>query len=52
MIMGLTTGWILTGISVAGIVGCLAGLIATFGIFSRQRKRLLEEIEDEQEGRR
>lgn len=50
--MGLAVGWILTGISAVGIIGCAAGLIVTLKSFPRQRRRLLEEIEDEQEGRR
>lgn len=50
--MGLTAGWILTGISVIGIAGCAAGLLATFRLFPGQRRRLLEEIEEEQEGGR
>ena len=50
--MGLTAGRIFTGISVIGIIGCATGLIATIKSFPRQRRRLLEEIEDEQEGRR
>lgn len=45
--MGITTGWIITGVSVLGIIGCLTGLLVTGNIFKKQRERLLEEIEKE-----
>ena len=41
------TGWIIIGISVLGIMGCILLLIATRKIFARQRKQLLETIEME-----
>jgi len=48
----LTAGWILTGIGCLGAIGCFAALIVTVKIFPRQRRQLLEEIEEAQEGRR
>ena len=51
-VVELTAGWILTIISALGIIGCLAALIATIKIFPRQRRELLEEIEEEWEGKR
>lgn len=40
-------GIILTAISAAGVIGCISGLIATAVLFPKQRKRLLEKIEEE-----
>jgi hypothetical protein len=51
-VVELTAGWILTIISALGIIGCLAALITTIKIFPRQRRELLEEIEEEWEGKR
>lgn len=44
----ITHGLILTGISILGLLGCVAALIMTAVIFPKQRKRLLEKIEQEQ----
>lgn len=48
----MIVGWILTGIGLAGAIACLAALIATGRSFARQRERLLENIEEEQEDKR
>lgn len=45
--MGITAGWIITVVSVVGIIGCIAALIASRKVFDRQRKKLLDEIETE-----
>ena len=45
--MEITTGWILIGISAAGILVCIFGLLAAGKIFAKQRKRLPEKIETE-----
>lgn len=44
----ITHGLILTGISILGLLGCVAALIVTAVIFPKQRKRLLEKIEEKQ----
>ena len=44
----ITYGLILTGISILGLLGCVAALIVTAVIFPKQGKRLREEIEQEQ----
>ncbi len=44
---GITPGIIMTAIGAAGIIGCLAGLIATAVVFPKQRKKLLQTIETE-----
>lgn len=45
--MEITAGWIMTGVSVLGIIGCLIGLLISGSIFKKQRERLLYEIEKE-----
>lgn len=45
--MEITMGWILIGVSVVGVLGCTAGLLATGKIFAKQRDRLLKKIETE-----
>ena len=45
--MEITMGWILVGMSAAGIVASLAGLLAAVKLFAKKRERLLEKIETE-----
>lgn len=45
--MKVTAGIILCGIGVAGIVITVVALIATIPLFSKQRKKLLSQIENE-----
>ena len=44
----ITHGLILTGISILGLLCCVAALIVTAVIFPKQRKRLLAKLEQEQ----
>lgn len=44
-----TTGMIIMGISILGILGCLIALIITGPVFKRQRRKLLKRIETEEE---
>lgn len=43
----ITTGLILTGISAIGILGCIIALVITGPVFKRQRRKLLNRIEEE-----
>lgn len=45
--MTITIGWMITGISVSGIIGCIVAFFALRKIFFRQRKKMLELIEAE-----
>lgn len=45
--MGITLGWVITIISVLGIVGCIVGLLVSNRIFVNQRKTMLQNIEME-----
>lgn len=42
----ITSGVILTIISAIGLISCIVGLIATITIFPKQRKKMLEKIEE------
>lgn len=43
--MELSVGWLIIGISLAGFIGCLAGLLVSGRVFRKQREHLLEQIE-------
>ena len=45
--MGLTFGWIITGIACVGIIACIIGLLVSGKIFAKQKKKLLQKIEME-----
>ena len=48
--MEITTGWILIGISAAGILVCIFGLLAAGEIILEERERGLEKKGTEKEG--
>ncbi|MCB7303951.1 hypothetical protein NE683_06260 [Bariatricus massiliensis] len=45
--MQLTSGMIMIAVSIVGNIGCIIALAATKRIFTRQRRKLLMEIEME-----
>ena len=45
--MEITTGMVIEGVSVLGVLACLVGLLVTIPMFRKQRKKLLDKIEAE-----
>lgn len=40
-------GWIYLGVSVLGVLGCMIGLATCRGRYKKQRRKLLDRIEQE-----
>lgn len=45
--MGITFGWIITGIAITGIIACTIGLLVANRVFAKQREKMLRSIERE-----